>query len=168
MLNSDISSFLSNGGGGGGGVKRDAKIVSQNGFQNDFASAYSPTYLRHLSEGLVDSLNFILVLSSFYACHTTLKENLQQLMTIWCFGPELISETKYHQRNMRIQPLLTTLRFKCKVLNSDKNFFICFSGAVKKNAKRVHLQKVTDFNSCNQRALLSTKYVHVIVKCAKQ
>ena len=62
-------------------VKRDVKIVSQNGFQNGIASAYFPTYLRNLSEGLVDPLSFILVLS-FYIYHTILKEDHQQLMTI--------------------------------------------------------------------------------------
>ena len=173
------SSFLSN-----VGVKRETNIVSQNGFQNGFGSSYSPTYLRHLSEGLVDYLNFILVLSSFYACHTTLKENLQQLMTIWCFDFEHMYVQIFFQLSWLMKlssikgvSLLTTLRFKCKALNSAKNFFceedrklciICFSGAMKKNAKRVHLQKVTDFSSYNQRALLSTKYLHVIVKCAKQ
>ena len=50
-----------------------------------------------------------------------------------------------------------------------KNFFhqkwleivhYMFSGALKKKAKQAHLQKVTDINSYQQRALLSTKYVH--------
>ena len=43
------------GGGGGGGVKREIKMVNQNGFQNWIASAYFPTYLRNISEGWIDS-----------------------------------------------------------------------------------------------------------------
>ena len=64
-----------------GGQKR-GQIVSQNRFQNGVVFGYFPAYLRNLSEGLVDSLNFALMLSSFYAYHIILKENPRQLMTI--------------------------------------------------------------------------------------
>ena len=38
---------------GSGDFKREIKMVSQNGLQNGLVSAYFPTYLRNLSEGLV-------------------------------------------------------------------------------------------------------------------
>ena len=58
MLSYYILPYLSN-----VGVKREVKIVSQNGFQNGVACF--PTYLSNLSEGLADSWNFILGLSWF-------------------------------------------------------------------------------------------------------
>ena len=63
-----------------------------------------------------------------------------------------------------VEPVLRTFPF---VEKERKLWIICFSGAMKKNAKWANLQKITDINSYQQRALLWTKYEHSYSKVYK-
>ena len=54
-------------------------------------------------------------------------------------------------RTSCVEPVLRTSPF---VEKGRKLCTICFSGALKKNAKRANLQKMTNINSYQQRALL--------------
>ena len=63
-----------------------------------------------------------------------------------------------------VKSLLRSHRF---VKKGRKLCIICFSCATKKNPKRANLQKITDTNSYQQRALLWTKYEHSYSKVCK-
>ena len=68
----------------------------------------------------------------------------------------------------RISCVETVLRTSTFVKKGRKLCINCFSGFMKKNAKKANLQKITDISSYQQRALLWLSMNIVTVKYTKQ